>query len=107
MTPKTAQKTAAPKAASKAESGRTVLLVGGGGREHALATRLACSPSVARLICAPGSDAWRLEHPGVEYWPFSLKKSDFPGLAGKARSEGVTLAVIGPDNPLADGIADV
>jgi phosphoribosylamine--glycine ligase len=83
----------------------TVLVVGSGGREHALAWRLSRSPRVGRLIVAPGNAgmprAW-------ERWDVDLsRKESFGALAKRARDEGVALAVIGPDNALADGIADV
>ncbi len=88
-----------------------VLVVGSGGREHALAWKLSCSPEVTRLIVAPGndgfSDAW-------ERWPVDLtggafeeRLERFSELAARAKREGVRIAVIGPDNPLADGIVDV
>ncbi len=83
-----------------------VLLIGSGGREHALAWKLSQSPRLAKLIAAPGGDAWA---PEWERWPCELGKgrAEFERLAGLARHAGVGLVVVGPDNPLADGIADV
>jgi phosphoribosylamine--glycine ligase len=92
---KTLQNAALPK--------RAVLVVGAGAREHALAWKLAQSPRVSRLVVAPGNDgmpeAW-------ERWPVSLKKEDLPSLAERAKAEGIDLVVVGPDNPLADGLVD-
>jgi len=81
------------------------MIVGGGGREHALAWKLAQSPDVGALICVPGNggtasmDAARVKNA-------SYPVSDFVGIAALAKSEKVDLIVVGPDNPLADGIVD-
>ncbi|MCM2277524.1 MAG: phosphoribosylamine--glycine ligase [Oligoflexia bacterium] len=83
----------------------TVLIVGAGGREHALAWRLARSPRVGHLILAPGNVGMPREW---ERWETGLsRKEEFAALAERAREAGVSLAVIGPDNPLAEGIVDV
>jgi phosphoribosylamine--glycine ligase len=82
----------------------TVLVIGAGGREHALAWKLAQSPSVTRLIIAPGNDGM---DPAWERWKFSVQKSEFEVLARRALEEKVDLVVVGPDNPLAEGIVDV
>lgn len=79
-----------------------VLLVGSGGREHALAWKLAQSPSVSALHAAPGS-------PGIarlgECHP--IRAEDGEGLLGLAGSLDVDLVVIGPEAPLVHGVADV
>jgi phosphoribosylamine--glycine ligase len=79
-----------------------VLLVGSGGREHALAWKLALSPSVSDLHAAPGS-------PGIarlgECHP--IRAEDAEGLLALAHSLGVDLVVIGPEGPLVAGVADV
>lgn len=85
---------------------KSVLVIGSGGREHALAWKLSQSPSVGRVIVAPGNDGM----PEVwERWPVSLSlgKLAFQTLAERALQEKVELTVVGPDNPLADGIVDV
>ncbi|MEK6706847.1 MAG: phosphoribosylamine--glycine ligase [Bdellovibrionota bacterium] len=87
----------------------TVLIIGSGGREHALAWKLAQSPKVSALIMAPGNDGWVGLGKPVTRWQindFSSKES-LGQLAAKARAAGVDLAVIGPDDPLADGIVDI
>lgn len=91
---------------------KTVLVVGSGGREHALAWKLCQSPEMTRLILVPGNDASRrLHRPGlkVEAWDIQLSEGEasFRPLAEKAKLESVDFAVIGPDDPLADGIVDV
>ncbi|MBI2712008.1 MAG: phosphoribosylamine--glycine ligase [Bdellovibrio sp.] len=84
----------------------TVLVVGAGGREHALAWRLAQSPHVTRLILAPGNAGM---HSDWERWMISQTdgKPDYISLAVRAKNEGVSLVVVGPDDPLAAGIVDV
>lgn len=92
---------------------RTVLIVGSGGREHALAWKVAFSPELQHLILAPGNDgmeaALKLYFPKLKItrWFGSLSREGFEELAQHARHEQVDLAIIGPDNPLAIGIADV
>jgi phosphoribosylamine---glycine ligase len=78
-----------------------VLLVGGGGREHALAWMLARSPQLTRLIAAPGN-------PGIARHAdcVSIKDTAIEELVGLARRERVDLAVVGPELPLALGLAD-
>lgn len=81
-----------------------VLLVGGGGREHALAWKLAGSPEVERVYVAPGNAGTALE-PGVEN--VALDPLDFDALVSFAARERVALTVVGPEAPLVAGIADV
>jgi phosphoribosylamine--glycine ligase len=78
-----------------------VLLVGGGGREHALAWALARSPRLDRLIAAPGN-------PGIARHAecVSVKDSAIEELESLARRERVDLTVVGPELPLALGLAD-
>ena len=80
-----------------------VLVVGGGGREHALAWALSHSPSVDRLLVAPGNPGTaalnRTENAAVA-------ADDVAGLVALCRRESVDLAVIGPEDPLAAGIVD-
>ena len=79
----------------------TVLVVGGGGREHALVWKLAQSPRVSRLLCAPGNagTAALAEN-------FSVKATDLDGLVALAQREKADLVVVGPDDPLAAGLVD-
>ena len=81
----------------------TVLVVGGGGREHALAWKLAQSERVARVLVAPGN-AGTAREPGVEN--VAVGAGDVEGLAALARERSVDLTVIGPEAPLVAGIAD-
>lgn len=81
----------------------TVVVVGSGGREHALAWKLASSSRTGRLGVAPGNAgmpaAW-------ERWPLGGAQ-DFEAFARRARNERVDLVVVGPDQPLADGLVDI
>ena len=79
-----------------------VLVVGSGGREHALAWKIAQSPLVERVLAAPGSGGIA----GCAACLPDLKGDDAEALASQARAQGVDLVVIGPEAPLADGVAD-
>jgi len=78
-----------------------VLIVGGGGREHAIAWKLARSPKRPELYCAPGNAGIARE---AECIP--VKAEDIDGICSFASSEKIDLAVIGPEVPLAMGIVD-
>ena len=80
-----------------------VLVVGGGGREHALAWKVAQSPRVDRVVVAPGNAGTALE-PGIENAQVSAE--DIPGLLALAQREGVDLTLVGPEAPLVAGIVD-
>lgn len=81
-----------------------VLIVGGGGREHALAWKAAQSSSVDRVYVAPGN-AGTAREARVENVP--LAATDIEGLLAYARSEQIDLTIVGPEAPLVAGIADV
>ena len=81
-----------------------VLIVGGGGREHALAWKLAAEPGVNEVIVAPGSDAIALE-PRVRRVA-GVDPLDPDAIVAIARREAVELVVIGPEASLAAGVAD-
>jgi phosphoribosylamine--glycine ligase len=81
--------------------GRRVLVVGSGGREHALASRLALDSGVAELVMAPGN-------PGMAALGRCVPVStdDVAGLVELARTEAVDLVVVGPEAPLVAGLVD-
>ena len=81
-----------------------ILLVGGGAREHALAWKLAHEPGVNAVVVAPGSDGIA-EEPRVRCVP-GIDPLDGTALVALARREAIELAVIGPEAPLAAGVAD-
>lgn len=81
----------------------TILVIGGGGREHALAWALARSEGVARVLVAPGNPGTAAE-PKVENLP--LGESDAEGLAAVALARGVALCVVGPEKPIEAGLVD-
>ncbi len=79
-----------------------LLVVGSGGREHALAWRLAQSPRVQLVFVAPGNGGTALE-PGVQ----NVQITDLEELAKFVEREGVAFTVVGPEAPLAAGIVDL
>jgi phosphoribosylamine--glycine ligase len=80
-----------------------VLVIGSGGREHAICWKLAQSKHVESIFCAPGNGGTARENKtrNVE-----IAVMDFPHLAEFATREGIDLVVVGPDDPLAAGIVD-
>ena len=78
-----------------------VLIVGSGGREHALAWKIAQSPQVERLFCAPGNPGMAALGRCVD-----IGVNDFEKLGALARDAGVGLAVVGPEDPLSRGLVD-
>jgi phosphoribosylamine--glycine ligase len=80
-----------------------ILVVGGGGREHALAWKLAQSPQVTRVFVAPGNAGTAIE-PKVENR--AIEAEDIPALLAFAREASIDLTVIGPEGPLVAGIVD-
>lgn len=79
-----------------------VLIVGGGGREHAIATAVKRSPKVSKLYCAPGNA-------GIgqiaECVPIGVM--EFDKMAEFAKEKAIDLVIVGPDDPLVGGIVDV
>src|ERR1700719_501329 len=80
-----------------------VLIVGGGGREHALAWKCAASPRVAAVLVAPGN-AGAAAEPGVRN--VNVAAEDVAGLVQLADSEHADLTIIGPEAPLVAGVVD-
>ncbi len=78
-----------------------ILLIGSGGREHALAWKLSQSESCEKLYCAPGNA-------GIEDVAICvpIKVDELEKLVSFAKEENIDLVVVGPENPLVDGIAD-
>jgi phosphoribosylamine--glycine ligase len=78
-----------------------LLVIGNGGREHALAWRLAQSPRIGRVYVAPGN-AGTAREDGL----FNLSLTAIPDLVDFARKESIALTVVGPEAPLSAGIVD-
>lgn len=78
-----------------------VLVVGSGGREHAIVWKLSQSPKVDKIYCAPGNAGIALDAECV-----NIKAEDVEGLCAFAKDYQIDLAVIGPEVPLAMGIVD-
>ena len=79
-----------------------VLVIGGGGREHAICWKLSKSPKVDELYCAPGNAGIAEVAKCVD-----IGVMDFEKIADFAKKEAFDLVVVGPDDPLAGGIVDV
>ena len=79
-----------------------VLVVGGGGREHALAWKLSSEASVDTVLCAPGNPGTATSARNVD-----VAASDLTGLATLAERERIDLTVVGPELPLDRGIVDL
>jgi len=87
-----------------------LLVIGSGGREHALVWKLAQSPHVTQLWCAPGNAGIgleRLARNGALVECVNLGAEDLPRLLAFAQEKKADLTVVGPDNPLAMGIVDL
>jgi phosphoribosylamine--glycine ligase len=87
-----------------------ILVIGSGGREHALVWKLAQSAHVAQMWCAPGNAGIgqeRLVRNDLPVECVQLGAEDLAGLRDFARERKPDLTVVGPDNPLALGIVDL
>ena len=82
-----------------------VLVIGRGGREHALAWKLACSNRCKRVFVGPGN-AGTIGGPGGKIVPISLDPMDFAACVRLCRNENIDFVVVGPEDPLAAGIVD-
>src|SRR3546814_13077341 len=78
-----------------------VLVVGSGGREHALCWAIAASPLVDSLYCAPGNAGIAREATCVP-----IPVDDLDALVGFARDERIDFVVVGPEGPLVAGLVD-
>src|SRR5207302_3825886 len=93
---------AAGTAASTVNRSMRILVIGSGGREHALVWKLKQSPGVDRMFCAPGNAGTAQLAENV-----AISTTDLSALARFARENRVDLTVIGRDDPLAGGIVDL
>lgn len=79
-----------------------ILVVGSGGREHALVWKIRKSPQVKKIYCAPGNGGIAQMAECV-----AIKPTDIPGLLKFSKDHQIGLVVVGPEAPLAEGLADV
>ena len=79
-----------------------ILVIGSGGREHAILWKLSQSPRVTQLLCAPGNAG--TAQLAINY---PVAAADLPSLVALAKSQSVDLTIVGPDDPLAEGIVDL
>ena len=87
-----------------------ILVIGSGGREHALVWKLAQSPHATQMWCAPGNAGIAQEHlakNGSAVECINIGAEDLPKLLAFAQEKKAELTVVGPDNPLALGIVDL
>ncbi|WP_430457247.1 phosphoribosylamine--glycine ligase [Rheinheimera sp.] len=80
-----------------------VLVIGGGGREHALAWKAAQSPKVSQVFVAPGNAGTALESTLTNV---AIAADDVPALLAFAKAEQIALTIVGPEAPLARGVVD-
>ena len=78
-----------------------ILLLGSGGREHAMAWKIAQSPKVEKLYIAPGNAGTSAVGENV-----AIKATDFPALKAFALEKGIDMIVVGPEDPLVQGITN-
>src|SRR5512139_1869854 len=76
-----------------------VLIVGSGGREHAIAWKIAQSPRLSQLFVAPGNA-------GTDSYNVAIGAEDIPALVAFANEQDIDLTIVGPEVPLALGLAD-
>ncbi len=87
-----------------------ILVIGSGGREHALVWKLAQSPHITQMWCAPGNAGIQQERTVKTQQPvecINIAAEDLPTLLAFAQEKKIDLTVVGPDNPLALGIVDL
>ncbi len=80
-----------------------ILIIGGGGREHALAWKAAQSPLADTVFVAPGNAGTALE-PKLENIPIAVEA--IPELLAFAQANNVGLTIVGPEGPLVEGVVD-
>jgi phosphoribosylamine--glycine ligase len=78
-----------------------VLVVGGGGREHAIVWKLSQSPRITKLYCAPGNGGIASLAQCID-----IKATDIERIVAFAKEEQIDLTVVAPDDPLAMGLVD-
>ena len=78
-----------------------ILLLGSGGREHAIAWKIAQSPKVDKLFIAPGNAGTALAGTNV-----NIKADDFPAIKEFALANNIDMVVVGPEDPLVKGVYD-
>lgn len=82
---------------------KNILIIGGGGREHALAWKIGQSPKVKKVYVAPGNAGTALE---AKLENIAINADDIPALLKFARENEISLTVVGPEQPLVNGIVD-
>ena len=82
---------------------KRLLIIGSGGREHALTWKLAQSPKIEKIFVAPGNPGTAAVGKAEN---IDIKVSDFGKLSHFAYAEAIDITVVGPDDPLGDGIVD-
>ena len=80
-----------------------VLVVGSGGREHALAWKLSKSSLVSEIFVAPGNGGTEIEE---SIQNIAIDSNDIEGLSDFAKKSGIDLTIVGPEDPLVNGITD-
>ncbi|MFA4819480.1 MAG: phosphoribosylamine--glycine ligase [Candidatus Aenigmatarchaeota archaeon] len=85
----------------------SVMVIGSGGREHAMAWKLAQSPHVGTVFVAPGNGGTAKEEKCKNIPELKYSTANIPRITAFAKENSIALTVVGPEQPLVDGIADV
>lgn len=79
-----------------------LLVVGSGGREHAISKKLLASNNVEKVFCAPGNDGMRLD----DIQLVAISETDKAGLIDFAKKAEIAFVIVGPEVPLLEGVVD-
>lgn len=97
---------------SKEEAGDTVIVLGSGGREHAIAVALSNSPLISKIIVCPGnggtsSEGGKIVNSSSTTTSYGISKCDNESVVELVKKSSAHMVVVGPEQPLVDGVVDV
>ena len=97
---------------SKEEAGDTVIVLGSGGREHAISVALSNSPLISKIIVCPGnggtsSEGGKIVNSSSTTTSYGISKCDNESVVELVKKSSAQMVVVGPEQPLVDGVVDV